>query len=138
VTDAGRDRHLAHRRLRLAAGLLGGAGLVDVLAGVALLSWEPFVDVVGTGMQHLDVTGWGWARVGMGVLSVAAALAVLTDRRWASVTAVAVAGAGVVLALLLFPYQPSRALLTAALDVTAIRLLVLHDRDCPTRRRPTP
>lgn len=66
----------------LADGLLGSAGLIDVLSGYDGLTGDPYVIVISEGLGQLDITGWAWLLLGMGMPVVAAGLAVVGNRRW--------------------------------------------------------
>lgn len=109
---------------RLAAALLAGAGLVDVLSGVSEVDVDPYLVVTDAGLHRLDLTGWIWLHLSAGTLVLLAALAVLTGRRWARLAGLGTAGVAVVVNLLLLPYQPLRALLVLGLYLAAVRLIV--------------
>ncbi|MFC7547243.1 hypothetical protein [Plantactinospora sp. GCM10030261] len=112
------------RRRRYTAGLLLGlAGLIDILAGISAVP-DRYVDISDEGLHHLDLTGWGWLRILVGALAVVVGLAVAIDRRITTALAVGVAVAGIVVGVLLLPYHPLGAPLSAGLAVAAIWLLL--------------
>ncbi|WDZ87668.1 DUF7144 family membrane protein [Micromonospora cathayae] len=117
--------------VRLAAALLGSAGLVDILAGVSELDIDPYLVVTDEGLVRLDVTGWLWLHVGTGSLALVAALVVLTGRRWAWWVGVVAAVAAGAVNLLFLPYHPLRAALVLGLYLAAARL-VLRSRPVAT------
>ena len=108
----------------LAGGLLAGAGLVDVISAWAYTAADPFVVETRQGVYRMDITGWAWLHVAIGVAVTLAGLLVLTGRRWTVPLAVGAAALAVAVDLLLLPYAPVRALLVVALDGAAVRLLL--------------
>ncbi|ASW52966.1 hypothetical protein [Plantactinospora sp. KBS50] len=112
----------------LAGGLLGSAGLIDVLSGYDGLTGDPYVIVTSEGLSQLDITGWAWLLLGMGILAVAAGLAVVGNRRWAIVPAIGVAVLDTALHLALFPFVPFVAVMLWVVNGAVIRLLLVHRR----------
>ncbi|GAB3819670.1 DUF7144 family membrane protein [Micromonospora zhanjiangensis] len=120
-----------HRRRRaVAAGaLLVAAGLLDILAGFETIPVDRYFDVDVAGTHHLDITGWGWLHLGIGVVVALGGLAaVAADRHWTAVLAVAGAAASIGVNLLLFPYHPLLGVMVVALDLVAIPLLARNMR----------
>jgi hypothetical protein len=110
-------------RRHLAAVLLGTAGVIDALTGLASIPLEPYVDIASTELFHLDIAGWGWVRLVVGVATALAGLAVLVDRRATTVAAIVTATMSIGLGILLFPYHPVTAWMTAMLAAVAVWLL---------------
>ncbi|MFJ6196868.1 hypothetical protein [Micromonospora sp. NPDC092111] len=116
------------RSLPLAGGLLAGAGLFDILAGIGDLGGNVYVSLHSEGLVVYDITGWVWVHVTTGVLLMATGLPVaLGRRRWGPVALVAGAVA-VVVHLLFAPYHPVDALIVVGLVLAAVRLVVRHRR----------
>ncbi|KAB1139842.1 DUF7144 family membrane protein [Micromonospora sp. DT46] len=118
----GPDSERRSRRY-LAAVLLGAAGGIDFLTGLAIVPLEPYVDIASAEMFHLDITSWGWVRLVGGVATAVAGLAVLVDRRATTVAAIVTATVGIGLGILLLPYRPLAVWMTAALAAVALWLL---------------
>jgi hypothetical protein len=112
----------------LAAGLLAGAGLVDVLSAWAYTARDQFTVETGQGVYQVDITGWAWLHVAVGAAVTLAGLLVLTGRRGAVPLAAGCATAAIGINLLFLPYAPIQALLVVALDLAAVRLLLRHRR----------
>ncbi|MFB9234694.1 hypothetical protein ACFFWC_03960 [Plantactinospora siamensis] len=130
------------RRVLVAGGLLGGAGLIDVLAGVVTIPVDPYFDVGPSGTYHLDITGWAWVHLAVGAAAALFGLAAAADRHWTSVLAIAAAAGSIGINLLVLPYQPLLSPMVIGLDVAAILLLNRHMRDGaahpPTAAHPPP
>ncbi|BCJ57692.1 DUF7144 family membrane protein [Micromonospora endophytica] len=118
------DRTVPPARPWLASTLLTGAGLVDILTAYANTLTDPYVVLAEDGTHHLDITGWAWLHLAVGVATLLAGLAVLTGgRRWALV-GIGAAVAGIGTGVVLLPYQPVRAVIAMGLYAVAVRLLV--------------
>ncbi|QLQ40036.1 DUF7144 family membrane protein [Micromonospora robiginosa] len=121
------------RRPLLAAGLLTTAGLVDAVSAWAHTRHGRFAVATADGVYQVDLGGWAWAHLAVGVAVVLAGLAVLTGRRWAVPVAFCCVLPAIVVDLLLFPYAPARAVVVVALNGAALRLLARHHRAARAR-----
>ncbi|ASW57154.1 hypothetical protein [Plantactinospora sp. KBS50] len=129
------------RRRAMTAGIfLGSAGLLDILAGLAMLRSDPYFDVDAQGTHHLDLTGWTWLRLSVGLLVALCGLVTATQRRWILVLATVGAVASIGLNVLLFPFEPLVAVMVVALDLVALWLLTrkAHSRPPVGRRENQP
>lgn len=115
----------------LAGGLLGGAGVVDIVTSYPNTQGDPYMVVTQGGIYQLDMTGSVWTHIAIGMAMVVAGLLVVADRRWTTVVGLACAGLGVVFEILTFPYQPLRGTLVIGLNIAAIQLLIRHRRSRP-------
>ncbi|WP_406036637.1 hypothetical protein OG799_19495 [Micromonospora sp. NBC_00898] len=125
VADAGAARP---GRPLLAAGLLAGAGLVDVLAAWAHTTRDAFAVETAQGVYLVDITGWAWLHVAIGAAVTVAGLLTLTGRRGTVPLAISCAVPAILVDLLLVPYAPIRSVLVVALDGAAVRLLLRYRR----------
>lgn len=112
----------------LAAGLLAGSGLVDVLAAYTNTTAAPFLVLTRRGVYQLDIAAWAWLDLAVGAVVALAGLLTLTGRRGTAGAAIGCAALAIVLDLLMLPYAPLRALLVATVNAAAIRLLLRHRR----------
>ncbi|RZU74230.1 hypothetical protein EV384_2673 [Micromonospora kangleipakensis] len=112
----------------LAAGLLTGAGLVDVLSAWAHTARDAFAVETAQGVYLVDITGWARLHVAIGAAATLAGLLVLTGRRGTVPLAICCAVPAVAVDLALLPYAPIRAVLVVALDLAAVRLLLRYRR----------
>ncbi len=77
----------------------------------------------------LDVTGWGWWNLIIGLLLVLVSVALFAGQTWARVVAVILVILSAVGQLLLIPAQPWWSLILIALDVLIIYALIVHGRE---------
>ncbi|MGC5020705.1 DUF7144 family membrane protein [Micromonospora sp. DT47] len=120
------------RRPLLAAGLLAGSGLVNVVASYAITVADSFMVVTRGGVYEVDITGWAWLHVAFGAAVTIAGLLVVTGRRWTARVAIVCAVLTIGIDVLVFPFAPFRAVLVVALSGSAIRLLIRHHRARPS------
>lgn len=122
---------------RLPALLMALAGATAMALGHRVLHLDKYVELTQSGWAVLDLTGWGWADLAVGVVNAAAGLLVLSAARWTVVAGLAVAVAGLLFALLLLPYVPLRGAGVAVLNASAIWLLARQLRQPhPPAERP--
>ena len=110
----------------LAGTLLIGANLFDVVAAYPNMNIDHFVVVTGTAMYQVDITGWVWLQVAVGVAATLAGLVLVAGRRAAVPLGIACAALAIATGTLIFPYAPIRVALVVALNAAAIRLLIRH------------
>ncbi|WP_141725307.1 DUF7144 family membrane protein [Micromonospora pallida] len=110
-------------RRHLASLLLSTAGVIEGLTGIASIPLEPYVDIASMELFYLDVGGWGWVQLLVGVATALTGLAVLLDRRATTVAAIVTATVSVGLGILLLPYHPLATWMTAMLAAVAVWLL---------------
>lgn len=103
-----------------AAALLLTAGVINLLQGISAVV-EDDIFVVGPQYTYnLDLTGWGWIHIVVGVLLILTALALMTGATWARVTAIVLACLSIIANFLWIPYYPLWSILIIALDVVVI------------------
>ncbi|NLU84686.1 hypothetical protein [Rhodococcus sp. HNM0569] len=110
-----------------AAVILGVAGVISVLQGIAAIAAD---ELFVTGLEYtyaFDVTGWGWVHLIVGALVVVTAFALLTGATWARIAAVTLAGLSIIANFLWLPYYPLWAILVIALDIVVIWAIATWD-----------
>ena len=98
-------------------------GLFDFFEGLAALIRGQFFVVLPNYAFSVSVTGWGWLHLITGVVVFVTGVALLTDRLWARVVGVVVAGLSAVMNFVMLPYQPVWAIVVIALDIAIIAAL---------------
>jgi hypothetical protein len=110
--------------------ILMTVGIFTAVQGlVAIIGPSTYFLVTDGSLWLLDVTGWGWWNLIMGVLLVLVAVALLTGQTWARVIAVILVIINAVSAMLLIPAQPWWSLIVIAIDVLIIYALIVHGRE---------
>jgi hypothetical protein len=121
---------------RGATGLVVFAGVMMIMAGsfqavqglVGLLANEFYVSTRNYLFQF-DATSWGWIHLLVGLLVLAAGLAVLVGQTWGLVIGIILAGLSALANFAFIPYYPFWSLTIIALDVFVIWALAAHGRD---------
>lgn len=105
----------------IAAGvLLAAAGILSILQGISAIAKDDLFVVGPEYIYSLDVTGWGWIHLIVGVLVVLTAIGLFGGATWARATAIVLAGLSIVANFLWLPYYPWWAVLVIALDILVI------------------
>jgi hypothetical protein len=104
-------------------------GLFDFFMGLAAIIDDQFFVPLPNYFITLDITGWGWIHVILGVVVAAAGLGVFVGATWARVVGIIVAGLSAVANFLFIPHYPVWSVLIIALDVWVIWALAVHGRD---------
>lgn len=105
------------------------AGVFQALAGLAAILEGKFYVVTANYVYELNVTGWGWIHLILGVVVALAGVYVLSGRLWARVVGIALAGLSALANFFFIPYYPLWTLLIIALDVFVIWALATYTRD---------
>jgi hypothetical protein len=104
-------------------------GFFHAFAGLAaLFNDEQFV-VTKDYLFKVDVTGWGWIHLILGIVVVLAGFALLTGAVWARTVGVLVAGISAIANFAYLPVYPVWAVIIIAVDITVIWALTAHGRD---------
>lgn len=108
-------------------GLVAFAGILMVVAGV----WHALAGIAALVNDHLyvttpnyvyalDLTGWGWGHLVLGVLVAVTGAAILSGQSWARWVGIALVVLSLVANFLFIPWYPIWSLVIIALDVAVI------------------
>ncbi|HSK95723.1 MAG TPA: hypothetical protein VK891_03820, partial [Euzebyales bacterium] len=78
---------------------------------------------------QFDVTTWGWVHLLVGVLLLAAGIALIGGATWARVVGVIVASFAMIIGFVWMPWYPVWALLFVAISAAVIWALTAHGSD---------
>jgi hypothetical protein len=110
-----------------AAGvLLAVLGVWNIVDGLTALIRGDFVVTDADRVIALDVAGWGWILLAIGVVEVVAGIALWIGAYWARVVAVLVAGLNGVVQLAFVAAYPVGAILIMLVAVFVIYAVVRH------------
>lgn len=113
------------RQLLVAGTLFGIIGLTNIVQGVGALSGSsvyPANAVFVFGNARL----WGGIVLAAGLLQLVVSFAIFTSQRWARVTGIVIGVANAFTHLFVLSAHPWWAVVGLALDVIAVRALVVH------------
>lgn len=105
-------------------------GIFSAVQGlVALIGPNSYYVVTEGSLWLLDVNGWGWWNLIVGLLLVLTAVALFAGQTWARIVAVVLAVLNAIGALLLIPAQPWWSVIVIAIDILVIYALIVHGRE---------
>ncbi|MFJ9025217.1 hypothetical protein ACIRPU_35400 [Streptomyces sp. NPDC102259] len=100
--------------------LLLCSGVLAVLQGIAALAEDDVYARVGSYAYELDLTGWGWIHLVLGVVAAATGAALLKGMTWARFAGIFLAALSLVTQFLFLPYEPLWSIVVMAIDVFVI------------------
>jgi hypothetical protein len=112
-----------------AAVMLIMNGAFSALYGLVALFDDKYYGVSPNGLLVFDLTGWGWALLIFGIISVLAGSALLSGATWARVVAVVVAAINAIGHMAFASAYPVWALIVIAIDVLVIWAVIAHGEE---------
>ncbi|MET8828994.1 hypothetical protein ABZX40_15970 [Streptomyces sp. NPDC004610] len=109
-------------------------GLLVIFQGISAIAADDIYTRVGDYVYKINLTGWGWILLVLGVISVIAGWGILSGAAWARVVGIALASLSLVAQFLFLPYQPLWSVFMMAIDVFVIWALAMYDPQAPTAR----
>ena len=95
-------------------------GAFQAIAGLVAIVNDEFFVVARNYTFDLDVTGWGWVHLILGILLVVVGFALFSRKTWAGVVAITLAGLSALANFFFIPYYPFWSILEIALAVWVI------------------
>ena len=103
-----------------AATMLTLAGIFQIIAGLVAIIDDDFYVVARNYTFDLDVSGWGWIHLIVGIAVLLTGLGLFSRSPWAGVAAIVLATISAVVNFFFIPYYPVWALVVIGLDVWVI------------------
>ena len=107
--------------------IMGGA--FQVIEAIVAIANDEYLLVLRNYVFSIDLTGWGWIHLLLGILVAVAGFAVMSGRLWGRSVGIILAVFSMIANFLFVPYYPVWSLLIMALDVSVIWALCLYSRD---------
>ncbi|MEU4649501.1 DUF7144 family membrane protein [Nocardia fluminea] len=104
----------------LAVIMLLVAGTSSILRGISGVTKDEIFLIPSEYSYQLDVTGWGWIHLAIGVLLVAVAIGMMLTATWARIFAYGLAAVSIVANFASLPYYPWWSVIIIAIDLTVI------------------
>ncbi|MFI6009514.1 hypothetical protein ACIBAG_11895 [Streptomyces sp. NPDC051243] len=98
-------------------------GLLAVLQGISAIAEDDVYGRVGDYVFEMNLTGWGWTLLVLGVLVAAVGYGILKGAWWARLTGIFVASLSMVLHFLFLPYAPVWSVIMVGVDFFVILAL---------------
>jgi hypothetical protein len=114
-----------------AGGMLVVTGVLQIFAGTTAVAHDRIY--VGTPhyLYEFNLTGWGWAQLIAGILSVCAGYGALRGLTWARMVGIVLSSLSMIMHFMFIPHYPIWSLLIIAVDVVIIWGLATYRRDTP-------
>ncbi|GAA1782205.1 DUF7144 family membrane protein [Agromyces lapidis] len=113
-----------------AAIMLLVAGIFDAIYGLmAIIGPDSAYFLTNEGLFLMDVSGWGWWHMIIGIALILASLALFAGATWARVVAIILAIVNAIGQLFLLPSQPWWSLIVIVLDILVIYALTVHGKE---------
>jgi len=103
-----------------AAALMIISGLWAFLIGISALAKDRVFVIAPEYTYKIDVTGWGWIHLALGIVVAIGGICLLLGKTWARILAVFLAVCSSIAQFLFLPYYPLWSILVIALDVFVI------------------
>ncbi|OQR63855.1 hypothetical protein B6E66_11790 [Streptomyces maremycinicus] len=100
--------------------LLLCSGVLAVLQGIAAIAEDDIYARVGSYAYELDLTGWGWIHLVLGVVAAVTGAALLKGVARARFAGIFLAALSLVTQFLFLPYEPLWSVVVMAIDVFVI------------------
>jgi hypothetical protein len=104
-------------------------GIFQFFAGLGALINDDLYVLTRKYAFDLDVTGWGWIHLILGVVIFAAGLGIFSGATWARAVGITLAIISAIANFLYIPYYPAWAILIIALDIIVIWALASYHAD---------
>ena len=105
-------------------------GVFNAVQGLAALFGPNDYYIVSEGsLWLLDVNGWGWWNLILGISLILTAAALFTGRTWSRVVAVILVSLNALGQMLLVTAQPWWSLIMIAVDILILYALIVHGRE---------
>ncbi|NEY32017.1 hypothetical protein GTU99_07360 [Streptomyces sp. PRKS01-65] len=108
-------------------------GILAVLQGIAAIAEDDVYTRIGDYVYRINLTGWGWILLILGVIAAAVGCGILTGAAWARAAGIALASLGLIAQFLFLPYQPLWSIIMMAIDVFVIWALATHQPETARR-----
>jgi hypothetical protein len=106
--------------ISFAAALLIMVGTFQALEGLAAIINDEYFVLTRKYAFDLDVTGWGWIHLILGIAIVLVGFGLFSRAAWAGVTAIFLAMLSAIVNFFYIPYYPWWSLLIIAVDIWII------------------
>jgi hypothetical protein len=106
------------------------AGALDALHGLqAIIGPNTVYFIAKSGLFQINVAGWGWWHLILGLAVLFAGISLLGGAKWARVVAIIIVAINAIGQLTLIDVQPWLSIAVLGLDVVVIYALTVHGKE---------
>ena len=120
MASADHDSGLVHVVHTFAGIMLIIGGAFRVIESIAALVHDEYLLVLPNYVFSIDLTGWGWIHLLIGLVLAAVGIALLLGKGWARIAGIVVAAISALINFSWLPYAPFWAMLSIGVDVLVI------------------
>ncbi|MFE0512100.1 hypothetical protein [Streptomyces sp. NPDC058964] len=103
------------------------SGVLAILQGISAIAEDDVWARVGHYVYKINLTGWGWILLIVGVVAALAGAGILKGAAWARAVGIALAAVGIVIQFLFLPYAPVWAIIMIAIYLFMIWALAAYE-----------
>ncbi|MFB7506009.1 DUF7144 family membrane protein [Streptomyces broussonetiae] len=108
-------------------------GILAVFQGISAIAADDVYARIDSYVYKVNLTGWGWILLILGVIAAFAGWGILSGASWARVVGIVLASLSLVAQFLFLPYAPVWSVIMMAIDVFVIWALAVHQPDTASR-----
>lgn len=111
-------------------------GFLNILQGISAIAKDDVYTRVNDYVYRINLTGWGWILLVVGVIAAVVGAGILKGAAWARVTGIALAAVSMLFHFMFLPYAPIWSVIMIAIDVFVIWALAAyrpHGHHTPSR-----
>jgi hypothetical protein len=120
MASADHDSGLVHVVYTFAGIMLIIGGAFRVIEAITALVRDEYLLVLPNYVFSIDLTGWGWIHLLIGLILAAVGIALLLGKGWARIAGIVVAAISALINFSWLPYAPFWAILSIGVDVLVI------------------
>jgi hypothetical protein len=102
-------------------------GILAIFQGIAALAKNDVYAHIGHYVYKINLTGWGWILLILGIIVAAAGWGILSGAAWARAVGMALASLSLVAQFLFLPYAPGWSVIMMAMNVFIIWALAVYE-----------
>ncbi|MFF9768568.1 hypothetical protein ACF1GT_18470 [Streptomyces sp. NPDC014636] len=108
-------------------------GILAVLEGISAIAADDVYPRIDTYVYKINLTGWGWILLVLGVIAVLTGCGILAGAAWARAVGIVLASLSLLAQFLFLPYAPVWSVITMGIDVFVIWALAAYEPDTARR-----
>ncbi|MGW1722493.1 DUF7144 family membrane protein [Streptomyces sp. NPDC002306] len=101
-------------------------GVLAIFEGISAIAKDDVYTLVDDYVYKINLTGWGWILLIVGVVGVIVGAGVLKGAAWARAAGIALAALSIIFHFMFLPYQPIWSVIVIAIDVFVIWALAAY------------
>ncbi|MET8814402.1 hypothetical protein ABZW47_20605 [Streptomyces sp. NPDC004549] len=126
----------SHGGLAEGGAVFGGVlmlmnGILAILQGISAIAADDVYARIDAYVYKINLTGWGWILLVLGVIAVITGVGILMGLEWARVVGILLASLSMIAQFLFLPYSPIWSLIMIGIDFFVIWALATYH---PQRR----